>query len=270
MACGLPLDRIGIWLREKIGRNLVADGLENFQFRVRGQAGRRKLGALKITGNPRILAREKLPVHFLEIEGEIEGSADAWIAEFFAPNIKCEGLHRAAIADRKFFPHNALLAHGRKIVRCCPVLRTVFGAPVELIALETFKGNRGITKIFKPDLLKIPRADDDVDVLAPIVVDLFVDKRPAWRKFLEPVRPAAQRWLERRLGDVPLAPVFVSTFPPMLWQHRQLTDDLRQLAIAGTIESECDFPFTCLFDFGNVSDSTRHRTGCWLSDTSNE
>ena len=47
--------------------------------------------------------------------------------------------------------------------------------PVHLVALKRFQRHREIAEIFVADLLEITCADDDVDVLAPIVGDLFVN-----------------------------------------------------------------------------------------------
>ena len=167
--------RIAVGLAEKVRRHLVAHGFENLQLLAFRQPGRRQFGALEITGYAFVLAEENRPVHFLEVESEVEGAAHARVLELVAPDVERERLHDAEISDRKFLQHHALVAHGGEIVGRRPVLGAVLGAPIHLVALEGFQGHRGIAEIFEAELLEIPGADGDIDILTPIVGDLLVD-----------------------------------------------------------------------------------------------
>jgi hypothetical protein len=66
----------------------------------------------------------------------------------------------------------------------------------------------------------------------------LVGDRPAGVERFHPVRAGAERRLERRLADVALLAVRVGAFPPVLRQHRQLAEDVRQFAVARLVEDE--------------------------------
>ena len=118
--------------------------------------------------------------------------------------LKAKACMTAEIADREFFQHHALVAHGREIVGRRPVLGAVLGAPIDLIALECLQRHRGIAEIFVADCLEISRADDDVEILAPVVVHFFVDQRCGRARIPSAGRAAAERRLQRGLRDVAL------------------------------------------------------------------
>ena len=183
-------------------RHLVLHGLQDFQLLALRNAGRRQFGALEIAGDALVLAEENLLVHLLEVEGEVEGAAHARVLELVAPDVEGEGLHHADIADREFFQHHLLVAHGREIVGGRPVLGAVLGAPIDLVALERFQRDGGIAEIFVADCLEIIGADIQVEVLAPVVGDLLVDDGAAGREFLDAgrarSRAAAPAWSASR------------------------------------------------------------------------
>ena len=132
----IAADRIGVGRGEQLRRHLVRTVSRISSSLPSRQAGRGELGALEIAGDALVLAEEDLLVHLLEIEREVEGAAHARVLELVAADVEGESLHDAEIADREFFHHHALVAHGREIVGGRPVLGAVLGAPVDLIALE--------------------------------------------------------------------------------------------------------------------------------------
>ena len=245
-------DRIGVGLAEEVRRHLVLHALQDFEFLALRNSGRRQFGAFEITGDTFVLAEENRAVHLLEVEGEVEGAAYARVLELVAPDVEGEGLHHAEIADREFLQHHLLVAHGRKIVGGRPILGAVLGAPIDLIALEGLQRDGGIAEIFEADLLEIIAADVQVEILAPIVGDFLIDDRVAGREILDPVGARAERRLQRGLRHVALFAGFVGAFPPVLRQHRQLTDDLRQFAVARSVEHEGDFALGGFFRLGHV------------------
>ena len=213
---------------------------------------RSEFGALEIARNASVLAEKDLLVHLFEIEREVEGAAHARVLEFVAPDIEGEGLHRPEIADRKFLQHDFLVLHGGEIVGGRPVLGAVLGAPIDLVALESFQRDGGIAEIFEADLLEVAGADIQVEVLAPIAGGSLVDDRAAGRKILDPVGTRAKRRLQRGLRYVALLARFVGVLPPVLRQDRQLTDNLRQFAVAGTVEGEGHFALAGFLRLGHV------------------
>ena len=96
-------------------------------------------------------------------------------------------------------------------------------------------------------------ADIDVEVAAPIVLDPLVDDVAARRKILDAIGAAAERRLERGVGDVALLAVLVGAFPPVFRQDGELADDLRQLAIARRVEGEGDLVLAGLLRLGDVT-----------------
>src|SRR5262249_39111755 len=98
---GTAPDRIGVGLGKQIIRHFASDGLKYLQFLSGWHAGGGELGALEVAGDPFILAEKKLAVHFLEIEGEVEGPAHTRILELVATDIEGERLHDADVASRK-------------------------------------------------------------------------------------------------------------------------------------------------------------------------
>ena len=146
-----------------------------------------------------------------------------------------------------------------------PVLGAVFDAPVELIALEGLERDGGVAEIFVAEGLEIACADDDIEILAPIVVDLFVNQCTTRHEVLQTVRSGAERGLERCLRDVALAARFVRSFPPVFRQHRKLADNLRQLTVARPVEGKFDFALADLLDFHDMPVIGAVETDCSFS-----
>ncbi len=252
-------DRIGVGLRKhfrghEAGGHLFLDRLEDVELLALGRAGRGKLGTVEIAVDALVLAVEKLPVHFLEIEGEIESAAQVRALELVAPDVEGEGLHDADVADGELVEHHLLLARRREIVGRGPVLGAVLAPPVDLVALERLQRDGGIAVVLVADGLEIVGADHHVEVLAPIIGDALVDDGAAGREVLQPVRAGTERRLQRRLRHVALAALGVGAFPPVLGQDRQLADDLRQLAIAGAVEVEGDLALAGLLGLLHVAE----------------
>ena len=127
--------------------------------------------------------------------------------------------------------------------------------------LERLDGDCRVAEIFKAQQIEIVAAKIDVEVLAPIVLDALVDNVVPGRELLDPVGTAAERRLERRLGDAALFAVLVGSFPPVLRHDGELADDLRQFAIAGAFEGEGNLAVAGLFRLGDGAETGgRHRT----------
>src|SRR5262249_19309047 len=206
-----------------------------------GNSRRGELGAVEIARDAAILAVEDLLVHLLEIEREVERAAQARVLELVAPDVEGERLHHPAAAHRKFLDDDAFVARRGKIVGGRPVLGTVLGPPVDLIALERLERDSGIPEILKANFVEIVLPDVDVEAIAPIVPDALVDDRPSRHEILDTVRTRAERRLERGDGNIALVAVAVGPLPPMFGQHGELADDQRQLAVARGIEREAHF-----------------------------
>ena len=235
------------------GGNLVAHRLQQFEFAAARHAGRGEIGAFEIAGDALVLSEEDLLVHLLEIERIVEGKPDARVLELVAADVEGEGLHHADIADRKFLEDDALVGDRREIIGGGPVLGAVLGAPVDGVGLERLDGDGGVAEIFEAQLVEIVAADIDVEILAPIVLDALVDDVVAGREFLDAVGTAAERRLERGFGDAALLAVLVGALPPVLRQNGQLTDDLRQFAVAGALEGEGDFALAGFFRLDDMA-----------------
>ena len=76
--------------------------------------------------------------------------------------------------------------------------------------------------------------------------------RPATNSLIA-IGAAAERRLERGGADVALVAGLVGAFPPVLRQHVELADDLRQLAIAGAVEGEGDLALAGLLGLDDVA-----------------
>ena len=183
----------------------------------------------------------------------MKASRNARICEFFAANIKGEGLHDPPIALRKLLEQHTLFLHRRKVVGRCPILCDILGAPVDLVGLERFKGDSGVAKILKSQLVEIVSADVDVEILAPIILHPLVDHGAAGDEILDPVGAIAERRLQRGGADVALLARWVGALPPMLGQHIELPDNQRHLAISGAVEDERDFALARLLDLGDMA-----------------
>ena len=95
------------------------------------------------------------------------------------------------------------------------------------------------SRIFvEADLVEVVVADVDVEILAPVVRHPLVDDVAARLEGLDPVGAGAERRLQRRLGDVALAPLRVRSLPTSASAGPELAHDVRQLAVAGAVEGE--------------------------------
>ena len=167
--------------------------------------------------------------------------------------LKAKACIIADIVDGKFLEDDAFVADRREIVGGGPVLGAVLGPPVDGVGLERFERDGGVAEIFEPQLVEIVAADLDVEIRAPIVLHALVDDLAAGRKILDAVGAGAERRLERGGADVAFLAVLVGALPPMLGQDVELADDLRQLAVAGTIEREGDLAIAGFFHLDDVA-----------------
>ena len=126
-------------------------------------------------------------------------------------------------------------------------------APVDQISLERLDGDRRVAEIFESQLVEIISTDIDVEVFAPIVLDALVDDIVGGRKFLDFVRAAAERHVERGFLDAAFLAVLVGAFPPVLRKDGELADNLRQFATASPVEREGDFTVAGLFCLDDVT-----------------
>src|SRR4029077_9485780 len=115
-----------------------------------------------------------------------------------------------------------------------------------------FKSDGGVAEVKELQLVEIVESDIDVQIARPMILHALEDDVAAGGKILDAIRAAAERRLERGLADIALLAVGIGSFPPMLWQDGELTDDLRQFAIARRIEDEGDFVVAGFFRLGDV------------------
>jgi hypothetical protein len=80
----------------------------------------------------------------------------------------------------------------------------------------------------------------DIQVTAPVVFHSLIDDGLSCFEPVDAIRTRAKRRLEGRCRNIAGMYRFIDSFPPVFWQNRQLTEDQRQLAIAGTICRERD------------------------------
>ena len=125
-------------------------------------------------------------------------------------------------------------------------------------------------KILEAQLVKIILADLSRQILAPIVLDPLEHDDAAGDEILDPVGPGAERHFQRRCGDVALAAVAVGAFPPVLRQHRELPDDLRQFAVARLVEGELDLALADLLGLDRRAGNRTRRCGLFVFSASNE
>ena len=89
--------------------------------------------------------------------------------------------------------------------------------------------------------------------LAPIIVDALVDDGAAGAEILDAVGARSERRFERVGADVAFLAVLVGALPPVLGQHHDLADDLRQLAVARAVEGEGDLALAGFLDLDHVA-----------------
>src|SRR5262249_61729490 len=106
-----------------------------------------------------------------------------------------ECLHRAAAADRELLLEHALVFDGGKIVAGRPVLGGILGAPVDLVGLEGFERHVGVAQVKEAHLIEVIATDVYRQILAPVVLDAFVDDAPAGLEALDTVGAASERRL---------------------------------------------------------------------------
>jgi hypothetical protein len=86
-----------------------------------------------------------------------------------------------------------------------------------------------------------------------VILDALERNAAAGVELLDPVGAASERRLQGRRRNVALAPGRIGAFPPVLRQHRKLPDDLRQLAIARTVERKGDLAFRGLLHLRDMT-----------------
>jgi hypothetical protein len=101
-------------------------------------------------------------------------------------------------------------------------------------------------------LVEIIPTDIRRQVLAPVIRDPLIDDGTAQHEFLQPVSAVAERRLQRSGRNVAFFAGFVDAFVPVLGQHTDLTDDLRQFAITRSIEGESYLTLAGLFDLRHM------------------
>ena len=134
---------------------------------------------------------------------------------------------------------DALVLHRREIIGASPSpWRCSRCASRRWSPLNASSATVSSRKYSIPHLVEIVAPDIDVEILAPIVLDALVDDGAAGDELLDAIGAVAERRLERGGADVALVAGRVGAFPPVLRQHVELADDLRQFAVAGPIEGE--------------------------------
>src|SRR5262249_51875603 len=154
--------------------------------------------------------------------------------------IEDETLHWLRALDRDLLAPDEAVAHCRQIVGRRPVLGAGFLPVIEIAGLEALEGHRLIPIIVESNLIVVPLASVDRQVLSPIVGDALIGDRAPRGDLLDAVRTRAKRRLERRLHRVALIAARVLLRPIMLRQDGELTHDHGQLAVVLHIEIEGD------------------------------
>ena len=167
---GAVVYRIGVHRGEHLGRHLVLHLVQDLELvALRQRCGSSELASLEEAADARILPIEQILVRPFEIESEVEGLPHAAVLELRAPQIEHEALHRLRALDRHFLALDQSVAHCGEIVGRRPVLGATLLVIVEIACLEAFEGDRLVAIIVEADLVEIPLAAIDRQILAPIV-----------------------------------------------------------------------------------------------------
>ena len=122
-----------------------------------------------------------------------------------------------------------------------------------MVGLEGFQCDRWVAKILVANFVEVVAPDIDVQIVGPIVLHPRVNHHSAGDEFLDAVGAISERRLERGCADVALLARRVASFPPMLGQYSELSEDHRHFPIAGGIESESDLALAALLDTHDVA-----------------
>ena len=159
--------RIGVFRREDLGRQLVAQRLEKLQLLWRGKPLCFHFGVVEVTARALVLAVEEIGVRPFEVERIVQGLADAHVLELRPADVHGPGLHALDLLQRDLFLDHAPVLDRRKVVAGGPALRGVLQPPVILIAGEGLEGHIGIAEVDVFDLVEIVLADIDRQILGP-------------------------------------------------------------------------------------------------------
>src|ERR1700722_12576827 len=125
---------------------------------------------MEIAADARVLPKEQLLVHLLEVEREIECAAQARIPKLLTAQVENESLHPTGIVDRELFLDRPFFGHRRKIVGRRPLLSRVLRDPIDLIGLEGFERNDVVPEELVTQLVEIILANLDRKIGAPIIL----------------------------------------------------------------------------------------------------
>src|SRR5262245_25926434 len=236
-----------------LGRHLVTQRFQDVEFLPLRQPRTGQFGALEVAVDPPVLTEEELPVHLLEIEGKIERASNPRILKLVASRVEGEGPHDPPVALGEFAEDEPLLLDRRNIVRHGPVLGTVLGAPVRVVGLEGFQCDRRVTKILVANFVEVIAPDINVQTVGPIVFHPPVNHHTAGHELLDAVGAIAERRLERGCAYVALLARRVASFPPVLGQYSELSEDHWHFPIVGGTENESDLALAALLNSHDVA-----------------
>src|SRR5262249_36596021 len=131
------------------------------------------------------------------------------------------------------------------VIRGRPVLRAVLLTIVVLAGLERFEGNSRIPVIVVAYRVPVILPEVYRQIGAPIAGDALQGDGSTHLERVHLVRATPKWRLGRRRFEVP-------AFPIVLGQHRQLSHDLWQFAIAACVESEFHLPVADLLDLLDI------------------
>ncbi len=256
---GLGVHRVLVDLGEYLRGHLTLDLVQDLKLpALRQRLRRREVRILEIAADPGILAIEQVLVRPFEIEGEVEGLAHAAVDELRTPQVEHEALHGLRAFEVDLLAFDSAVAHRREVVSRGPVLGARLLVIVEIAGLEALKRDGLVAVIVEADLVVIPLALADGEVLAPIVGHPLIRDGAAWRHLLDAVGAGAKRRLERGLHGIARVAGRVLPRPVMLGQDGELAHDHGQLTIALHVEAEGDLVGSGGFRLGDILVIERH------------
>ena len=171
----------------------------------------------------------------LEIKRVAERLPYPPIVEQGAPGVEDHGAHSGGPAVGQHLELDSPVGDGGDVIRRRPKLGVGLAANVGLAGLEGLEGHGGVAIVVIADFIEVVLAAIDRQAGAPVVVQAAVDNGAAGIDPGDPVGPAAEGRLERRLGEVGFAVVG-------LREYRHEAHDERHLAIGVGAEDKLHRP----------------------------
>ena len=200
--------------------------------RVRRPSASGKLAAFEEARGATVEPVEEVLVEPLEVEQQRDRLAHPHIGEHRAAGVEHERQHRLRQAARKRFLDHSSVAHGGKVVSGLPAPGVGLVAQVVEAFLERLEVAVGVAKEVEAQLVEIPEAAVDREILAPIGGIAPQRHAPPGIDRGHPVGAAGERRRERGLLEM-------RGIDGVARQYRHQSEDERQLAVAvrGDVEA---------------------------------